>query len=66
MTVLSRLIAPAFFFPVLLPIVAINFVAQVLHFAGWVPYDGEKAAYIVSGAYLIAILIEASEIMRGR
>jgi hypothetical protein len=66
MSVFSRLLAPAAFLPVLLPVVAINLVVQCAHQAGWVSYDSQKAAYIVSGAYLIAIAIEAISILRGR
>ena len=66
MSVLSRLLAPATFLPVLLPVVAINIVVQCAHHAGWVSYDGQKAAYIVSGAYLVSIAIEAIGILRGR
>ncbi|MHA6724323.1 hypothetical protein, partial [Sphingomonas sp. RS2018] len=51
--------APASFLPVLLPVVAINLIVQGAHYAGWVNYDGQKAAYIVSGAYLVAIALEA-------
>ena len=50
----------------LLPIVAINLVIQVLHIAGWISYDAEKAAYVISGAYLVAICLEVAQILRGR
>ena len=66
MTVVNRLMAPAYFLPILLPVVVINLVIQLLHLAGLVEYDGKKAAYIISGAYLITLVREAVSIWRER
>jgi hypothetical protein len=66
MTVVNRLIAPAYFLPILLPIVGINLVIQLLHLTGLVEYDGKRAAYIISAAYLIAAVHEAASIWRER
>jgi len=63
---LDRLIAPASLLSLLLPVVAINLVGQLLHLAGWVDYDGEKASYIVSLVYVLSICMEAAAIWRER
>jgi hypothetical protein len=66
MSAFNRLIAPASFLPVLLPIIAINLVIQTLHLAGLVGYDGEKVSYIISGGYIVSIVLEAASVWRQR
>jgi hypothetical protein len=62
MTVFNRLIVPASFMPILLPVVFLNLVVQLLHVAGVFDYDGEKASYIISAAYLVSVAKEATSL----
>lgn len=67
MTVLNRLIVPASFMPILLPVVVVNLLVQLLHFVGVFDYyDGEKASYIISAAYLVSVAKEVTSIWQER
>lgn len=63
----NRLLVPSSFVPIVLTIVALNLVVQVCYALGlFAYYDGEKASYIISLGYLIAVAKEAIAILRGR
>lgn len=63
----NRLLLPASFVPFIFPIVAINLVVQVCYALGaFAHYDGQKASYIISLGYLVAVAKEAIAILRGR
>ena len=65
--ILPRLLVPDSFVPIMATIVAINLLVQVCYAIGiFAYYDGEKASYIISLGYLIAVAKEATAILRGR
>lgn len=65
MNMIGRIILPASSAPVFLA-VFINLIVQILHFAGLFAHDGEKMAYIISGAYLVSIGLEVRAIWQER
>lgn len=65
--VVNRLLVPSSFVPIVLTVVAINLIIQVCYAIGiFAHYDGEKASYIISLGYLIAVAKEAIAVIRGR